>query len=176
MTRTKLGLLTCTAYLCQWSKGKKISLKFEIPMVGLWTKPRNHVSDCYFRAVDLTGVNSKNCNVLKQAYRSGIGTSSCCSLWWMPSTCQCNAFVRQWWRFYHCSRESRGWSNRFLVDTPHHLSQNELNDFVRDRTLLKSSAVFLAYRFKGNKTCCLIHGIRITFFITTGIKSTSILP
>ena len=54
---------SCTECLRQWSKGKKISLKFGIPMV--WREPRNHVSDCYFCAIDVTGINRKNRKVLK---------------------------------------------------------------------------------------------------------------
>ena len=54
---------SCTEYLRQWSKGKKTSLKFGIPMV--WREPRNHVSDCYFCAIDVTEINRKNRNVLK---------------------------------------------------------------------------------------------------------------
>ena len=48
---------SCTECLRQWSKGKKTSLKFGIPMV--WREPRNHVSDCYFCAVDVTGINRR---------------------------------------------------------------------------------------------------------------------
>ena len=52
-----------TEYLHQWSKGKKTSPKFGIPMV--WKEPRNHVLDCYFCAIDVTGINRKSRNVLK---------------------------------------------------------------------------------------------------------------
>ena len=45
---------SCTECLRQWSKSKKTSLKFGIPMV--WREPRNHVSDCYFCAIDVTGL------------------------------------------------------------------------------------------------------------------------
>ena len=49
---------SCTEYLRLWTKGKKISLKFGIPMI--WREPTNHVTDCYFCAIDLTGINRKN--------------------------------------------------------------------------------------------------------------------
>ena len=31
----------------------------------VWREPRNHVSDCYFCAIDVTGINRKNCKILK---------------------------------------------------------------------------------------------------------------
>ena len=49
---------SCTEYLCQWTKGKKSCLKFGIPMV--WREPTNHVTDCYFCTIDVTGINRKN--------------------------------------------------------------------------------------------------------------------
>ena len=54
---------SCTECLRQWRKGKKTSLKFGIPMV--WREPKNHVLDCYFWAIDMTGINRKNRKVLK---------------------------------------------------------------------------------------------------------------
>ena len=49
---------SCTEYIRLWTKGKKSSLKFGIPMI--WREPTNHVTDCYFCAIDLTGINRKN--------------------------------------------------------------------------------------------------------------------
>lgn len=54
---------SCTEYLHQWTKGKKSCLKFGIPMV--WREPTNHVTDCYFCAIDVTGINRKNRSSLK---------------------------------------------------------------------------------------------------------------
>ena len=54
---------SCTEYLCQWTKGKKSCLKFGIPMV--WREPTNHVTDCYFCTIDVTGINRKNRSSLK---------------------------------------------------------------------------------------------------------------
>ena len=49
---------SCTEYPHQWTKGKKSCLKFGIPMV--WREPTNHVTDCYFCTIDVTGINRKN--------------------------------------------------------------------------------------------------------------------
>ena len=49
---------SCTEYLRQWTMGTKNSLKFGIPMV--WREQSNHATDCYFCAIDLTGINKNN--------------------------------------------------------------------------------------------------------------------
>ena len=41
----------CTEQLRQWTQGKKTQHSFGIPMV--WREPKNHVSDCYFCAINL---------------------------------------------------------------------------------------------------------------------------
>ena len=48
---------SCTECLRQWNKGKKTSLKFGILMV--WREPKNHVSDCYFCAIDGLGLTER---------------------------------------------------------------------------------------------------------------------
>jgi len=53
---------SCTKYLRHWTKGKKKCLNFGIPMV--WREPRNHDSDCYFCAIEVTGINRKNAPAL----------------------------------------------------------------------------------------------------------------
>ena len=52
----------CTETLRGWTNGKR-SLNFGIPMV--WREPTNHVADCYFCALDVTGINRKNWGSLK---------------------------------------------------------------------------------------------------------------
>ena len=47
----------CTETLHRWTNGKR-SLNFGIPMV--WMETTNHVTDCYFCPVDVTGINRKN--------------------------------------------------------------------------------------------------------------------
>ena len=47
---------TCTEHLRQWTTGKR--KKFGIPMV--WRVPKNHVDDCFFCMVNITGINRNN--------------------------------------------------------------------------------------------------------------------
>ena len=52
----------CTEILRGRTHGKR-SLNFGIPIV--WREQTNHVTDCYFCAVDVTGINRKNRGSLK---------------------------------------------------------------------------------------------------------------
>ena len=52
----------CPETLRGWTNSKR-SLKLGIPMV--WREPTNHVTDCYFCAVDVTRINRKNRGNLK---------------------------------------------------------------------------------------------------------------
>ena len=155
---------SCTECLRQWSKGKKTSLKFGIPLV--WREPRNHVSDCYFCAIDVTRINTKNRKALKypdleSARRPVAHSDECpvpvCAM--LSDDCDNGSTAAQ---------ESQvDKETDFSDDTPHPFSQNELNDLVRDLNLSKFSAEFLAYgdwllEIKGKKL--LSNGTRITFY------------
>ena len=52
----------CTETLRGWTNSKG-SLNLSVLMI--WRKPTNHVTDCYFCAVDVTGINRKNRDSLK---------------------------------------------------------------------------------------------------------------
>ena len=56
----------CTETLLEWTNGKR-SLNFGIPMV--LREPTNYVTDCYFCAFDVTGINRKNRGSLKYSDR-----------------------------------------------------------------------------------------------------------
>jgi hypothetical protein len=47
----------CAEELRQWSKGKKKSFHFGVPMIR--REPRNHSDDCYFCSYNVQGYNSK---------------------------------------------------------------------------------------------------------------------
>ena len=159
---------SCTECLRQWSKGKKTSLKFGIPMV--WREPRNHVSDCYFCAIDVTGINRKNRKILKypdlESARRPVAHSDECPVpvYALISADSDNSFTT--------SQESQEDKEAdFSDDTPHPFSQNELNDLVRDLNLSKSSAELLASRLKEKASCLMAH---VSLFIATGIKNSFI--
>ncbi|BET01804.1 Hypothetical protein NTJ_14621 [Nesidiocoris tenuis] len=53
---------TCVEQLRSWSKGKRPSMPFAIPMV--WREPQNHVTDCYFCMTNVAGMSSKTKKLL----------------------------------------------------------------------------------------------------------------
>ena len=137
----------CTETLRGWAKSKK-SLNFEIPMV--WRKPTNHVTDCYFCAVDVTGINRKNQGSLKypdlQSARRPV--AHCDEIPVLifgepPDISDEDASSVEG----HEDEEKVD----LEVDASHPFSQKELNDLVRDLSLSTDSAESLASRLKEKK-------------------------
>ena len=155
----------CTECLRQRCNGKKTSLKFGIPMV--WRGPKNHVSDCYFCATDVTGINRKNRKVLKypdlESARRPVAHSDECPV---PVFVMLSDDSENGSTPAHESQEDE--QTDFSDDRPHPFSQNELNDLVRDINLSKSSSELLASRSKEKNFCLMAQASR---FIATGIKS-----
>ena len=56
--------------LRQWTSGTRQSMGFGIPMVS--KEPTNHVDDCYFCSINVTGVNKKKLNFL--SHKSFLST------------------------------------------------------------------------------------------------------
>ena len=150
---------SCTECLRQRCNCKKTSLKFGIPMV--WREPKNHVSDCYFCAIDVTGINRKNRKVLKypdlESARRPVAHSDECPVpvYVMLSDDSDNGSTP-------AQESQEDGETDFSDDRPHPFSQNELNDLVHDLNLSKSSSELLASRLKEKKL--LSNGTRITFY------------
>ena len=150
---------SCTECLRQWSKGKKTSLKFGIPMVR--REPKNHVSDCYFCAIDVTGINRKNRKVLKypdlESARRSVAHSDECPVpvyvIFFDDSDNGSTLAQE-------SQEDK--KTDFSDDRPHPFSQNELNALVCHLNLSKLSSELLASRLKEKKLLC--NGTRITFY------------
>ena len=150
---------SCTECLRQRCNGKKTSLKFGLPMV--WREPKNHVSDCYFCAIDVTGINRKNRKVLKypdlESARRPVAHSDEC-----PVPVFVMLFDDSDNGSTPAQESQEDEETDFSDDRPHPFSQNELNDLVPDLSLSKSSSELLASRSKGKKL--LSNGTSITFY------------
>ena len=59
---------TCVENLRQWTKQKRKSIGFAVPMV--WREQANHVNDCYFCVTNVTGFSSKSKGNIKCPYFS----------------------------------------------------------------------------------------------------------
>ena len=116
----------------------------------IWREPTNHVTDCYFCAVDVTWVNIKNRGSLKypdlQSARCPV--AHCDEIpvpifGELPNISDEDA----------SSVEGHGDEEKVVIedDAPHPFSQKELNDLFRDPRLSKDTAKLLASRLKERK-------------------------
>lgn len=149
---------TCTEFLRQWTKGKKRCLKFGIPMV--WREPTNHVTDCYFCAIDVTGINRKNRRSLQYPDLESASRP-------VPHSDDIPVPVYGELPAISCedSSTTEGNTEEEVVldaDASHPLSQKELNDLVRDLSLSKFSSELLASRL--NEKNLLSASAHITFY------------
>ena len=127
----------------------------------IWREPANHVTDCYFCAIDLTGINRKN--------RSSLTYPDLDSSRRPVAHCE-EIPIPVFKKFPETSDDA---SSSFSEDNydeetplndraPQPLSQNELTDLARDLNLPKCSAELLASRLKEN--ILLEDSVRISFY------------
>ena len=147
----------CTETLRGWTNGKR-SLNFGIPMV--WREPTNHVTDCYFCTVDVTGINRKNRGNLKyRDLQSARRPVAHCDEIPVPIFGELPNISDE-------DASSVGGHEEeeqvvFEDDAPHPFSQKELNDLVHDLSLSKESAELLASRLRDKNLSDSAH---ISFF------------
>ncbi|QQP52342.1 Uncharacterized protein FKW44_004467 [Caligus rogercresseyi] len=150
---------TCVEYLRRWTKGAKTSLKFGIPMV--WREPFYHATDCYFCAINTTGINRKNRQSLQYPnLPSARRPVAHCEDIPVPAFTQLPDSDDE-----ATITDERGDTEEFeyeAQDGPQTFSQCELNDLVRDLSLSKISSELLASRLKEKNL--LGKDVRITFF------------
>ena len=132
----------CTETLRGWTNGKR-SLNFGIPVV--WREPTNHVPDCYFCAVDVTGINRKNRGSLKYPdLQSARRSEAHCDEIPVP-------IFGELPDISDASSVGGYEDEEEMVledDAPHPFPEKELNDLVRDLRLSTDSAELLASRLK----------------------------
>lgn len=152
---------TCVEYLRRWTKGTKTSLKFGIPMV--WREPSDHASDCYFCAINTTGINRKNRHSLQYPdLPSARRPVAHCEEIPVPSFTELPHSDDE---ATTTSTDEGGYAEEYEArDGPQPFSQCELNDLVRDLSLSKTSSELLASRLKEKNL--LGEDARITYFRT----------
>ena len=148
---------TCIDYLRRWTNGKKSCLKFGIPLV--WREPVKHDTDGYFCVINLIGINRKNrCSLKYPDLQSARHPVAHCDEIPVPVFEELPDISDE---------DSSGVEeNEEEVihdeDAPHPFSQMELNDFVCDLGLSKSSAELVASRLKEKNS--LSNSARINFY------------
>ena len=158
----------CTEHLRDWTKGKRKGLTFGVPMV--WMEPQNHHDDCYFCAINLTGINRKNKKSLKYpSLPSAIRPVPHCddipiplfkSLPDLSEDETVDDDAGENLDLCQGDQEDQDYEN--MSSELKKFNQGELNDLVRDLNLPKKSAELLASRL-GEKNL-LESSTKITFY------------
>ena len=116
----------------------------------VWREPTNQVTDCYFSAVDVTGINRKNRGNLKYPdLQSARRPVAHCDEITVPIFGEIPDISDE----DAASVEGQEDEEEVVLenDAPHPFSQKELNDLFRDLSWSKDSAELLASRLKEKK-------------------------
>ena len=126
----------------------------------VWREPTNHVTDCYFCAIDVTGINRKNRSSLKYPdLESARHPVAHCDDIPVPVFGELPDISDE-----DSSSVSEDEEQDVVLDddAPHPFSQKELNDLVRGLSLSQSFVELLASRLKEKNL--LSDSARITFY------------
>ncbi|KAI6653955.1 hypothetical protein LOD99_3131 [Oopsacas minuta] len=115
---------SCSSGLRDWLNKRKVSMPFAIPVV--WRKQKNHLDDCYFFLIDITGFSAKNKHALLQQIKIG------------------SDMVED----VHADSTDANYVPEDELLEPQTFPQGELNDLVRNLDLSKDKAELLASRLK----------------------------
>ena len=165
-------LVACKIYverLRQWTSGTRKSMGFGIPMV--WREPTNHVDDCYFCSINMTGVNKKKRQYLNyKCFPSAIWPVA-------HSTDITNPEFNKFPDLFiddHSDEEQHDYKDLTDVDdenedfacssTPVLFDQQNLIDLIKDLSLSNESSEVLASWLKDR--ILLQHDNKITFYRT----------
>ena len=144
---------TCATNLCQWLSKKRKSMPFAIPMV--WREPRDQSSICYFCMIlsVAKGMSSKK-KWTVDSIPSALGTVTHGEE--LPIPVPPDSYNLDSDDDHDDDQDSAGLEPSTSADPdfqlphsspePHHISQGELNDLVRDFELPKSKAELLGSR------------------------------
>ena len=153
----------CTTGLRKWTKLRGAKMKFAVPMI--WREPTNHVDDCYFCAISLSGKRQKQSSALPYPHLASASRPVPHSddkpvpvfTQLLPADLQSSEDITS------VEEETSSADEDFAHDyAPRPLKQTQLNDLVRDLNLPKESAELLASRLKENN---LVNSeVRVTYY------------
>ena len=160
----------CEELLRDWTKEKRKSLPFDVPMV--WREPKEHLTDCYFCLVNTKGIGKKNRQnfsypSIPSAIRPVLHSDE-----FLPQVC--NGFLsseheeteseeeRMDMEYKKTDTESEDSSTESKKAVPQQFNQSELNDLVRDLDLSKQAAEILASRL--NEKHVLHSSAKVSFY------------
>ena len=142
--------LDCSGELSRWFLGKKVDMGFAVPMI--WREQKDHITDCYFCLTKTKGYNQRN---RKKILYPNLSSAICPVLHSadlpvsIPPSC-----LRELKSEFSENSEnlSRDSDDTFQLSQeatkPYLISQEDLNDLVRDLNLTKSNSELLASRLQ----------------------------
>lgn len=149
--------ITCASNLTSWFSGKIKSMPFAVPMI--WREPTNHATDCYFCLTNVKGMNKKSKRYIKypdipSAIRPLLHSDDLPIP--MPPKQLGNLSDNE--SDHTCNSNDASYVAEDRQ--PKLLSQDDLDDLIRDLDLPKGSAELLASRL--HERNFLLPGTRIS--------------
>lgn len=153
----------CVEYLRLWANKQRTHFKYKTPMI--WREPSNHYDDCYFCAVNITGINKTNRS--KWIYPNVLSITQPVLYSSEDSEPQPSTSTHN----FHDLRQnvpspiSECGSDDFHLDISserEQFNQEELSDLVRDLGLSKKASEILASRLKQKNL--LTQGTTISYY------------
>lgn len=168
---------TCEANLNLWWTGKRLQMPFAVPMI--WSKPRNHRTDCYFCLTNVNGFSSKNKHLIKypdcpsalkpqmhgENFPVPVTPNSTVAIEPFRLQPTENAFSLSDSDDSDCEGECSSLDPDYIPeDEPHRHDQPELSDLIRDLGLAKDKSELLASRML--QWNFLSNGTKVTYYRT----------
>ena len=152
--------LDCSNKLGKWFAGKNVSLGFAVPMV--WREQKDHTTDCYFCLTQIQGYSQKTKkNIAYPNLPFAIRPVPHSSELPIPKPPSDLPVISH--EFAECSTDSSTDFDPCVSEgRPHFITQEDLNDLVRDLNLSKDKCELLASRLQQWNLLTL--GTKVTFY------------
>lgn len=139
--------VTCVNNLSRWWHGKQKSMPFGVPMI--WREPTSHLSDCYFCMTEISGFNSKSKKYIKypnvpSALRP-VSHSEDVPIPMIPVELSCSDSFQS--ESHSTIPDDNNYTSNGNIEIKL-MTQNDLDDLVRDLNLSKQSAQLLGSRLQ----------------------------
>ena len=136
---------------------------FAIPM--RWREPKDHLNDCYFCRVDINVFSIRDWHLLVYPSLDSAVRPVPLDVTLPVPVAPEDALTSDNSEVESCSEDACGLDASFMCQdnyAPHFLSQEDLNDLMRDLTLSKEKAELLASRLQQNNL--LEKNVCVTYF------------
>lgn len=147
----EISCAKCVTLLTSWLKGSR-HMPFAVPII--WRKSKDHITDCYFCMTNICGISSKSKHtVIYPSLESAIRPVPHGPGLPIPTPPDDINVTEDFESDDHIGELQQQCDPDFVegvnINEPHFLTQEDLNDLVRDLGSSKNKAELLASRLKG---------------------------